>query len=806
MISKVFLVSAVVCVGGTLFADMSMVLDLTADRTLDVPAGEVTTVTRLTGGPYTLTKTGTGTLRIEAAYNRRAMIVVREGRLQTGIPAKPACLSSSWFHVDATDASAMTTQIDGNRTLVTEWRDADGGRVKASKDSSRPAPYLLPDGQNGRTLVDFGSLYNSVTATSGYGAFLLWSEACERPAEMFVVVGDTEDAKAVVIDKMGGGINYRNTPILGTYNYNSHLAPLIRNNPSAGAAGDRHSPLLLPGAGFGEKYAKAKFNVDGASVTPTSYELPDGMHLVNVYGVDFAALDAKPTDAYTKAAYALNAFATERGNCFGGLRLGEVVILTAALTAEERTAVEDYLTAKWMPLMLAGLELADGTAVALSDGGQIVTPKCIRGAGVTIEGPGELVAPVILGDDSIAVYDGRYTVDVLRGEGSWFHVDASETATLTTVQTSGTNFVSRWNDVNGGAVYAAQSSVVPEWYTNMTGGATTLRCPWVEQLPSGNLAVLNFGSLANWLYGASAASVVGWGGALAWSAECLCARDIFLVAGDTEDAKAVVKDSGSTVTRCQALLGAVEGTPLVRGNPPSGASGTVNSPLVLDYAAFGGACFKADGKVVGATTFCPDDGLHLYEISDMPEEKLNQKTAQLNFFGRERNYVFGGERIGECIVFTNKLDDTTRARIRAALDTKWFGATPQETAYGDISVAACSTLRLAWQQANVSGTLSLAGTLDVLHVVVGRLAVETLGATVTGTLDLGTSGGTLDLSGFPAKSYRRQIVRLISAGAVAGSVEGWSVTGVEKGAVRLSLETDGLYAEFLPPGFYVIVR
>ena len=131
---------------------------------------------------------------------------------------------------------------------------------------------------------------------------------------------------------------------------------------------------------------------------------------------------------------------------------------------------------------------------------------------------------------------------------------------------------------------------------------------------------------------------------------------------------------------------------------------------------------------------------------------------------------------------------------------------PQETAYGDISVAACSTLRLAWQQANVSGTLSLAGTLDVLHVVVGRLAVETLGATVTGTLDLGTSGGTLDLSGFPAKSYRRQIVRLISAGAVAGGVGGWSGTGVEKGAVRLSLETDGLYAEFLPPGFYVIVR
>lgn len=631
MIGKAFLASAIACVGSTLFADASMVLDLTADRTLDVPAGEVTTVTRLTGGPYTLTKTGAGTLRIEAAYNRKARIVVRAGRLQTGLPAKPACLSSAWFHVDATDTSSMTTQVDGSRTLVVEWRDADGGSVKALKNSSRPAPYLLPDGQNGRTLMDFGSLYNLSTATSGYGAFLLWSEACERPAEMFVVVGDTEDAKAVVIDKKGGGIYYRNTPILGTYNYNSQMAPLIRANPPAGASGDRHSPLLLSGAGFGATYAKAQFHVDGVSVTPTTYELPDGMHLVNVYGVDFAVLDAKPTDAYTKAAYALNAFATERGNCFGGQRIGEVVILTAALTAEERTAVEDYLTAKWMPLTLAGLELADGVAVALPDGGQIVTPKCSRGAGVTIEGPGELVASVTLAGDSILVRDGRFTVDALRGEGSWFHVDASETATLTTVQTSGTNFVSRWNDVNGGAVYAAQSAVVPTWYKEMAGGATVLRCPWVETLPSGNLSVLNFGSLASWAYGDSAARVAGWGGALAWSADCLGARDIFLVAGDTEDAKAVVKGSGSTVTRCQTLLGASTGTPLVRGNPPSGASGTGNSPLVLGTAAFSEARFKADGEVVDAKTFCPGDGLHLYEISDIPEENLNQSSAQLNF-------------------------------------------------------------------------------------------------------------------------------------------------------------------------------
>ena len=190
----------------------------------------------------------------------------------------------------------------------------------------------------------------------------------------------------------------------------------------------------------------------------------------------------------------------------------------------------------------------------------------------------------------------------------------------------------------------------------------------------------------------------------------------------------------------------------------------------------------------------------------MPRTNTHSHARRANFFCREREYIFGGERIGECIVFTNKLDDTFRARIRAALDTKWFGATPQEVAYDDLSVAAGATLRLAWQQANVSGTLSLSGTLDVLHVVAGRLAVETLGATVTGTLDLGTSGGTLDLADFPAKNYRRQTVRLISAGAVAGTVEGWTVAGVGKGAVRLALKADGLYAEFLPPGFWVIAR
>lgn len=51
-------------------------LALTADRTIDVGAGETVDYDALTGGEFTLTKTGAGTLRLKAIANPDATIVI----------------------------------------------------------------------------------------------------------------------------------------------------------------------------------------------------------------------------------------------------------------------------------------------------------------------------------------------------------------------------------------------------------------------------------------------------------------------------------------------------------------------------------------------------------------------------------------------------------------------------------------------------------------------------------------------------------------------------------------------------------
>ena len=51
-------------------------------------------------------------------------------------------------------------------------------------------------------------------------------------------------------------------------------------------------------------------------------------------------------------------------------------------------------------------------------------------------------------------------------------------------------------------------------------------------------------------------------------------------------------------------------------------------------------------------------------------------------------------------------------------------------------------------------------------------------------------------------------IRIIAAGAVAGDVSGWTVSGslAEKFIVKLSAGDDGLYADLYNRGFSIIVR
>ena len=70
-----------------------------------------------------------------------------------------------------------------------------------------------------------------------------------------------------------------------------------------------------------------------------------------------------------------------------------------------------------------------------------------------------------------------------------------------------------------------------------------------------------------------------------------------------------------------------------------------------------------------------------------------------------------------------------------------------------------------------------------------------------------SDSGTVRLASDNPNGLRHRKVRLVECSDVTGSLDGWraSLPGY-CGGVRLSAESDGIYAEFLNPAFIMTVR
>ena len=204
-------VALALCAATSVFGETTTVddLNLTADATVNVAAGSTQNVVRLTGGAYTLTKTGGGTLNIYWTSNENARVVVEEGTVALPRYAKPtAVFAKAHFHVDASDPSTMVTECVNGTNFVVRWDDADGRTCYAtncpSKQIGRTNPqnrraFLRSCFQNGLPVVDFGTLAskaytNAQGVALGYGAAMEWSEPMVKTfREGFTVFCDTED-------------------------------------------------------------------------------------------------------------------------------------------------------------------------------------------------------------------------------------------------------------------------------------------------------------------------------------------------------------------------------------------------------------------------------------------------------------------------------------------------------------------------------------------------------------------------------------------------------------------------------------
>jgi hypothetical protein len=771
-------------------------LVLESDVTIDVPAGETLEYATLAGGAFTLTKTGGGTLVFETISNSAAKVVVSAGALdvRTAVPPKPAVLSSAWLHLDATDSSTMTcSEIDGV-SYVAQWRDANGGDGKVTltgfdataswsgASSTRHFPFLSPSFRNGRTVVDLGSVafYKSVQAGAGHGGAFGFSTKCTTMRETFLVVGDTEDAKRSYVDygKPNGYAAARCVPLLGTYNLGNSAAPFIRGSIET-YNGLRNSALIYMSTTLGAD--KCDWTMNGVDVANETTELlPDGLNLVEIRAEADSGIE-------------FNSLGTERGYYAGGLRYGEVVIFDELLSAADREELRAYLSARWLPIDIAGLELGEGASLVLANDVTLRVAMFKASGAATVSGNGSLKIMNVdrMGGGVVTYSQGSQTLrpdasgdlpDLsFPSGGSMTTVDRSMVAKAGHLSASGAFvkmgagalsvsgiddgvdisvdegvFVIDPLSMAGASWFHLDASItnssamttyvdngtnfISSWYDTRYGTSrrayndNSSRQPMLAPGFQNGLPVVDFGGFQ---IGENPTNVRG--RYMAWNVQCSNIRDVFTVASDSDaldwNFEEVKKIAGTSVQyrRGAPFVGAYTANyDFLRESRPEDGS---KRPGVLNaqFCIHSGTVCILDG-----TNFTPSAeypaGFHVLNI------KPGQDTVG-NAFAIDRYQVYGGTRIGEFMVFTNEVPPRVRSALNGGLMSKWLGG-EKALVYevGDVSVAKGAKLELPYCQALApNGDVSVAGALEVGRLLLSGSASFAATASFAGDLELASA-------------------------------------------------------------------
>ena len=754
-------------------------LTLDRDVTVDVSEGETTTYATLDGGAYTLTKTGGGTLVFETLSNAAARIVVSAGTLdvRTAVPPKPVVLANAWLHLDATDLSTMAYTESNGIAYVSQWRDANGnGKILASGDASHK-PFITQSFMNGRSVMDLGAIRHiGMAADAGYGAFFLFNSKCSTMREAFLVVGDTEDSKRSYVDygKPAGYAEPRCTPLLGTRNLGSQTAPFFRTSIES-FGGSRNSALTHANS-LGA--TKCDWTLNGADVVNESTEnLPDGINLVEIRAAADSGIE-------------FDSLGTERFFYAGGLRYGEVAIFETALSAADRAAVRAYLSARWLPVDIAGRELGEGASLALANDVtlRVGSFKASGTASVTGSGVLKIVNVDRSGDGSLRFAQSAQTIRpdasgllpdvsfpaggsinavgvdvraghvavsgsfVKKGDGSLTVMDIDDGAALSVeegafvvdpqvatdnswmhLDASVTNSSLMWLGNDSGTNVVTLWSDVRGTDVNYARQQTETLAPWLIPDFTNGLPVVDFGGFS--VRGNTPNARGGW---MWWSKGSKALRDVFTVASDTEDLDwnfTTLVETAEYGYAAQSRRGA----PFVgsqdsydphflRSERPNDGSARPGI-LLSNVAIYSSASVKVDGEDVSKSSVYPV-GLHVVNIR-------TGMDAHGNCFANDRKQIYGGTRIGEFVAFTNEVPSRARSALNRMLMSKWLGGDKAMVhACGALSVANGATLELPYQTLAPTDSSEIFGSVSARSLRISSDAVFGSDSSFSGNMEL----------------------------------------------------------------------
>lgn len=659
-------------------------------------------------------KTGAGTLEVVRSDGAATRLAVQEGTLAFNPPADDGeVVGDPYIHVSADRLDSLVVEAVGGTNFVTRWNDVRGaeGRPCFTTTADNPeAPSLRPaGGLYARPVMDFGcfvyrpSAPVAVTgdvARLGMPASLQLSRAASDVREVFAVVADTEcqppaGGKEMVQFLFGAD---------GAYHFHRNLdAPRLFSSGNA-------SPFVVAG----------DIRVNDAGALPGAYAFGSALRVVSVG---------------TAGNVTVGCIGRDRNRLrLGGIRYGEILVYTNALTQLERTKVNRYLMKRWLRAGERGdwqadrVTLAAGTALEVADGKtaavrtlELEGGELVKKGGGTLElascAPARIPSVTLAGGAlKLRAREAADEAAPAPAADPYLRFDADDLASFDVEKGAGDDaraYVTRWRDATLGSTRHA------------VAGADAR--PWVVEGACNGRRVLDFGT---WLNGLGAPFMEirkreGERADLPWL------RELFLV------------------YRYNPYKNGTEFSPFLIGgsgyeNFHWGYGGRLMNEQGNAYVGYAGK-WRVDGVCVPPTTRLDTNAFHVVSLA------LGQNLENKFYIMNDRHTLrTGGAQVAEIIGYNRRLTERERHDTEAYLLAKWKSAPHPADAEQTVSVG---TLTCA---EGVAARLASDGDLRVETVFAdgSRLVTEGTGSVTvasTSARTLEVASGTLVFAGESVK-------------------------------------------------------
>lgn len=831
-------------------------IKLASAASLSVESGTAR-VRELALGTNVLVKAGAGTLEVESISTNLAAVAVAGGAVRFAKMLshpenpQPAADPFAWF--DADDEASFTTFTSNytgnagtlaptNYTFVTSWRDKrNNGYTLASLPAGSHANYAngadqaalptLDTNTAARTMVDLGPFYNP-TSSKNFG-WIAGSSGLSTWLRLY------KDGSAT-----GGGARQG---FVVFYKTSSNGNPIngdgwaLRNaggsHPSGKFVDDQHAGMAALGG---------HWTYDGVTVNPGSVSLPadrkthlgsfmfaDGAIDVNVFGADMNI----------------------SGNSSGGCKIAEVILYNRVLTEQECVDTERYLMKKWNcgthpedreQSNVGMFTFGDGVDAVFDNESDMTIGRVDRESSGAIVKKGAGAATVAVFDPNahdvtaVTVEDGSLTLVCDPIADAWTHLDATRADSIEYTTTDGTNYVSKWKDISGhgnDATTAAGLLCKPTWRTVHLDADNMLADSGREMM------VVDMGEYYNnEQLGVSAWTPTNTASGMNFPQKTTALQEFYVVHADTDHM------NGTDKSNYNGILGFADWAdnnanpdayPFMRTSqtPFIGTTGTPS--LWNGYVG-----------VNGETSSC-NYGPTLRQLNVYTVSAANQISKGQWALARRMSAQWGGQVLGEVIMFQNANTVERRNAITAMLLNKWRGQQSEEPltsswTLGSVTVANGSSLTVGGADgfAYTATTLGGLGTitsgpeiLGVANVVVGAEGTAgtlTLASDVTlasgafidvyadgeghisnvamtGKLTIGGSGTVrLHIPEGAEIAYGEYTIAAASSIAISDPTASWTLVadGLQRGKAKVEVDLVGgrVVVRVFPTGLSLILR